>query len=81
MNKPIYMSRQELEMFYRLRQGDRVHEKAPLGNNLRPLQPLNSRSLRTNIALPISKVTNTTSGCASLSSFVANVDSKKTPCI
>lgn len=55
MNKPIYMSKQELDMFYQLRQGDRVHEKAPLGNNVRPIQPLNSRSLRTNIALPASK--------------------------
>ena len=40
----------------RVRQGDRLHEKAPLGNNLRPQQPLNSRALRTNIAIPAQKV-------------------------
>lgn len=50
MNKPVYLSRQELDMFYQLRQGNRLMEKAPLGNNLRPRQPLNNRALRTNIA-------------------------------
>ncbi len=39
-----------------LRQGDRQHEKAPLGNNLRPRQPLRGRTLRTNIAIPAQKV-------------------------
>ena len=52
MNKPVYLSRQEMEMFYQLRQGDGpVMEKAPLGNNLRPRQPVNNRAVRTNIAL------------------------------
>ena len=51
MNKPVYISRQEMEMFYQLRQGDKVIEKAPLGNNLRPRQPLNNRAVRTNIAM------------------------------
>ena len=52
MNKPLYVSRQEMEMFYQLRQGDGpVMEKAPLGNNLRPRQPVNNRAVRTNIAL------------------------------
>jgi len=51
MNKPVYISKQELDMFYQLRQGDKVMEKAPLGNNLRPRQPLNNRAVRTNIAL------------------------------
>jgi len=50
MNKPVYLSRQELDMFYQLRQGNKQMEKAPLGNNLRPRQPLNNRALRTNIA-------------------------------
>jgi len=54
-NKPVYISQHELDSFRRLRQGDRLHEKAPLGNNLRPLQPLNNRALRTNIALPVQK--------------------------
>ena len=56
MNKPVYISKQELEMFYQLRQGDKVMEKAPLGNNLRPRQPLNNRAVRTNIALQRNKV-------------------------
>jgi len=56
MNKPVYISRKEMEMFYQLRQGDKVMEKAPLGNNLRPRQPLNNRSVRTNIALKSQKI-------------------------
>jgi len=41
-----------MEMFYQLRQGDSpAMEKAPLGNNLRPRQPVNNRAVRTNIAL------------------------------
>ena len=52
VNKPLYVSRQEMEMFYQLRQGDSpLMEKAPLGNNLRPRQPVNNRAVRTNIAL------------------------------
>ena len=44
-------------MFQSLRQGDTpAHEKAPLGNNLRPRQPLNNRAVRTNIALQKQKV-------------------------
>ena len=50
-------TRQEMEMFQSLRQGDTpAHEKAPLGNNLRPRQPLNNRAIRTNIALQKQKV-------------------------
>merc|ERR1719394_887512 len=51
MNKPVYLSKQELDMFYQLRQGNKQMEKAPLGNNLRPRQPLNNRAVRTNIAM------------------------------
>ena len=36
MNKPVYVSRHEMDMFYQLRQGNKVMKKAPLGNNLRP---------------------------------------------
>lgn len=50
MNKPVYLSRQELDMFYQLRQGNKLMEKAPLGNNLRPRQSPNNRAFRTNIA-------------------------------
>ena len=57
MNKPVYISKQEMEMFHMLRQGDSpMMEKAPLGNNLRPRQPVNSRAVRTNIALQKQKV-------------------------
>ena len=57
MNKPVYISKQEMEMFHMLRQGDSpMMEKAPLGNNLRPRQPVNSRAVRTNIALHKQKV-------------------------
>ncbi|XP_023322037.1 putative carbonic anhydrase-like protein 1 [Eurytemora carolleeae] len=54
-NKPVYISQHDIDAFRRLKQGDRHHEKAPLGNNLRPQQPLNNRALRTNIALPAQK--------------------------
>ena len=36
--------------------GDKVMEKAALGNNLRPRQPLNNRAVRTNIAVEAQKV-------------------------
>jgi len=55
MNKPVYISKRELDTFYQLRQGDKIMEKAPLGNNLRPRQPLNNRAVRTNIALQAQK--------------------------
>ncbi len=45
-----------LFLYGSLRQGERTMEKAPLGNNLRPRQPLRNRALRTNIALPAQKV-------------------------
>ena len=52
MNKPLYLSKQEMELFHSLRQGDTpMMEKAPLGHNLRPRQPRNNRAVRTNIAL------------------------------
>ena len=50
MNKPIYLTRQEMFELRKLKQGDKINPKAPLLNNRRPLQSLNSRTIRTNIA-------------------------------
>ncbi|KAL1459855.1 hypothetical protein WDU94_011808 [Cyamophila willieti] len=48
-NKPIYMTKQELYALRRLKQGSEEQPKAPLGNNVRPLQFIHSRTVRTNI--------------------------------
>ncbi|CAB0004563.1 unnamed protein product, partial [Nesidiocoris tenuis] len=49
LNKPIYITKQQLHGLRRLMQGDVGEPKAPLGNNFRPPQPLHHRPLRTNI--------------------------------
>ncbi|XP_073994667.1 carbonic anhydrase-related protein A isoform X1 [Rhodnius prolixus] len=49
LNKPIYITRQELYALRQLKQGSEKTPKAPLGNNARPLQPLHHRTVRTNI--------------------------------
>ncbi|KAH0547409.1 hypothetical protein KQX54_019176 [Cotesia glomerata] len=49
VNKPIYMSAQELYALRRLMQGTKETPKAPLGNNRRPIQLLHHRTIRTNI--------------------------------
>ncbi|KAL1491295.1 hypothetical protein ABEB36_011913 [Hypothenemus hampei] len=49
LNKPIYITKQQMFGLRRLMQGDAKHPKAPLGNNFRPPQPLNHRPVRTNI--------------------------------
>ncbi|CAN8006222.1 unnamed protein product, partial [Ixodes hexagonus] len=49
MNRPLYMTRQQLFATRKLMQGDSFHPKAPLGNNFRPTQPLHGRVVRTNI--------------------------------
>ncbi|XP_063985080.1 carbonic anhydrase-related protein 10 isoform X2 [Diachasmimorpha longicaudata] len=49
LNKPIYISAQELYALRRLMQGTEKTPKAPLGNNARPLQGLHHRTIRTNI--------------------------------
>lgn len=48
-NKPIYITRQELYALRRLVQGDSETPKGTLGNNVRALQPLHHRTVRTNI--------------------------------
>ncbi|XP_076318790.1 carbonic anhydrase-related protein 10-like [Tachypleus tridentatus] len=49
MNKPIYITKQQLYALRKLKQGDEKKTKAPLADNYRPAQPLNHRVLRTNI--------------------------------
>ncbi|XP_023316783.1 uncharacterized protein LOC106651002 isoform X3 [Trichogramma pretiosum] len=49
LNKPIYITAQELYALRRLMQGPDSTPKAPLGNNSRPLQQLHHRTIRTNI--------------------------------
>lgn len=49
MNKPIYITKQQLHALRKLMQGDEEYQKAPLGSNFRPPQPLHNRVVRTNI--------------------------------
>lgn len=56
LNKPIYITKQELYALRRLMQGNEQTPKAPLGNNARPLQPLHHRTVRTNIDFQSQKV-------------------------
>ncbi|XP_036344039.1 carbonic anhydrase-related protein 10-like [Rhagoletis pomonella] len=56
LNKPIYITKQQLHALRRLMQGSPDHPKAPLGNNYRPPQPLLHRPIRTNIDFKTSKV-------------------------
>ncbi|CAG2052945.1 unnamed protein product [Timema podura] len=49
LNKPIYITKQELYALRQLKQGLEETPKAPLGNNARPIQELFHRTVRTNI--------------------------------
>ncbi|GFR20378.1 carbonic anhydrase-related protein 10 [Trichonephila clavata] len=49
MNRPIYITKQQLYILRKLMQGAENNPKAPLGNNFRPPLPLNQRVVRTNI--------------------------------
>ncbi|XP_035709019.1 carbonic anhydrase-related protein 10 [Folsomia candida] len=49
MNKPIYITKQQLHALRKLMQGDEEYQKAPLGSNFRPPQSLHNRVVRTNI--------------------------------
>ncbi|CAL1291223.1 unnamed protein product [Larinioides sclopetarius] len=49
MNKPIYITKQQLYALRKLFQGDQSNPKAPLGNNYRPAQLVHHRVVRTNI--------------------------------
>jgi len=49
INKPIYITKQQLYALRKLMQGDEEYPKAPLGSNFRPPQSLHHRVVRTNI--------------------------------
>ena len=55
LNKPIYLSREEMFELRKLKQGTQKAPKAALSNNRRPLQMLNSRTIRTNVAFTNTK--------------------------
>ena len=52
MNKPIYLSGAQMRGLRSLQQGDKLNPKSPLSGNVRPIQQLNSRTVRTNINFP-----------------------------
>ncbi|CAG7733052.1 unnamed protein product [Allacma fusca] len=49
INKPIYITKQQLYVLRKVMQGDQEYPKAQLGSNFRPPQPLHHRPVRTNI--------------------------------
>ncbi|XP_071522016.1 carbonic anhydrase-related protein 10 isoform X2 [Panulirus ornatus] len=49
MNKPIYITKQELYALRQLMQGDQTIPKAKMVNNFRPVKALHHRTVRTNI--------------------------------
>ena len=55
MNKPIYITRQEMYALKQLMQGDKINPKSSLAPNSRPIQESHSRSVRTNIYFPTTK--------------------------
>ncbi|EDW00539.1 carbonic anhydrase-related protein 10 [Drosophila grimshawi] len=65
LNKPIYITKQQLHALRRLMQGSPDHPKAPLGNNYRPPQPLLHRPIRTNIDFKTTK-TNGKAACPTM---------------
>ncbi len=51
MNRPIYMSALELTALRGLKQGERTQPKSPVAPNARPVQRMNGRVVRTNVAV------------------------------
>jgi carbonic anhydrase len=51
MNKPIYVTAEQLSAMRDVMQGDQTNPKFPMNNNFRPTLPLHQRSVRTNIVL------------------------------
>ncbi|KAK8381682.1 hypothetical protein O3P69_018644 [Scylla paramamosain] len=49
MNKPVYITKQELYALRQLMQGDAQLPKAKMANNFRPVKALHHRTVRTNI--------------------------------
>ncbi|XP_049861273.1 carbonic anhydrase-related protein 10 [Schistocerca gregaria] len=62
LNKPIYITKQQLHGLRRLMQGDGHQPNAPLGNNYRPPQPLFHRPVRTNIDFNVRRSAEAPSG-------------------
>ncbi|OAD53215.1 Carbonic anhydrase-related protein 10 [Eufriesea mexicana] len=62
LNKPIYITQQQLIALRQLMQGDKGELNAPLGNNFRPPQPLHHRPVRTNIDFNVQFVLPTVTG-------------------
>ncbi|OQR74150.1 carbonic anhydrase-related protein 10-like, partial [Tropilaelaps mercedesae] len=58
MNKPVYVTKQQLYLLRKLMQGDNVNPKAPMWDNFRPPLPLNRRVTWTNIDLHNNKAQN-----------------------
>ncbi|XP_047348699.1 carbonic anhydrase-related protein 10-like isoform X3 [Vespa velutina] len=67
LNKPIYITAQELYALRKLMQGPASAPKAPLGNNSRPLQDLHHRTIRTNINFRKPTLGETTDPCLTTS--------------
>ncbi|TRY73896.1 hypothetical protein TCAL_07770, partial [Tigriopus californicus] len=51
MNRPIYITDNQIFSLRKLMQGEKSDPRAPLGGNFRPIQALNGRTIRTNIML------------------------------
>ncbi|XP_069999482.1 carbonic anhydrase-related protein 10 [Penaeus vannamei] len=49
LNKPIYITKQQLHVLRKLHQGTKASPKAKMVNNFRPIQQMYHRPLRTNI--------------------------------
>ncbi|KAL3880128.1 hypothetical protein ACJMK2_032396, partial [Sinanodonta woodiana] len=49
INKPLKISKDQMETLRNLRQGDMDHPQAFMADNFRPIMPLHSRTIRTNI--------------------------------
>nr|XP_018911966.1 PREDICTED: carbonic anhydrase-related protein 10 [Bemisia tabaci] len=64
LNKPIYITKQELYALRKLMQGSEDIPKAPLGNNARPLQSLNQRTVRTNIDFKTNEIATQEKQCS-----------------
>lgn len=58
MNKPIYITKQQVQLLRNLLQNDVEGTLVPLGDNFRPTQPIYNRPIRTNINFQLSKIGN-----------------------
>lgn len=49
MNRPVYVTRGDMERLRELMQGDKKAPKAPIAPNVRPVHDLGRRAVRTNV--------------------------------